>query len=87
MGWFTDDNCTTSNIEDPAESRAAFLSKDLQATRDEDEEVGKDVGKGGEAGKYVEFHSHGGIMDYIPEVKCGKSWPYNLFSSPHDLNS
>ena len=68
--------CTTSNIEDPAESRGGFPPKDLQvpAAWSEDEEAGKQVvGKDGEAGKHVKFHSHGGIMGYISELRCGKS--------------
>ena len=33
----------------------------------------EEASKDGEAGKYVEFHSRGGIMDYASRIKCGKS--------------
>jgi len=83
MGWFTlaDDFCSASNIENPEESRATsreldqhlvdvrHIPKDRQASWGEDGEAGN----GGEAGRYVEFHSRGGIMGYSTEATRGES--------------
>jgi hypothetical protein len=59
VGWLAEEYCVgrAPNIEEPAKS------KDLQAAWGEDEE----------AGRYVEFHSRGGIMGYSVAAKCGKS--------------
>jgi hypothetical protein len=56
---------------------AKHTSKSLQAAWSEEEEEGKEAGDSdrGEAGRYVEFHSRGGIMGYTKKAKRGKSDP------------
>jgi len=57
VGWLAEKYFVAPNIEEPAKL------KDLQVAWGEDEE----------AGRYVEFHSRGGIMDYSVAAKHGKS--------------